>query len=161
MIHRLENLFVVLALVACHAACGDGGRTPGGTVVESVERTCAKVFACQDTFPGTDAEFMETFGANVSECVDGILSDPTLPAPEDFEASVEAGRIVFHADDAEVCLDTLDARSCAQLWNGGTTAPEECETAFEGQVEDGGACTLDEDCAAVSSECDDSTMTCG
>jgi hypothetical protein len=137
------------------AACGGGGGGLGGAgdaIQESHERGCAKIFSCRDSFPGTDADFTAAFGTDEADCV-SMQIDPTDPNtdPDAYDTAEEAGTIVFNSDDASVCLDSFDDITCEQLW-GGTIpdSPPECESAIEGQVAAGGACVLDEECAAGS-----------
>jgi hypothetical protein len=157
MITRLKTLFAPALLVAGLAACGGGGgiSSPSDALHEAASTSCAKIFSCQDSFPGTDADFETAFGANEAECVDNFEADAD-PSAADYEASVDAGRIVFNGDDAETCLAAFDDVTCEQLWGGtGPDQPDECETAFDGQVADGDACTIDEDCAESTSSCID------
>jgi hypothetical protein len=121
---------------------------------ESVRITCEKAHECRDSFPGQPADFEAEFGTTVDACI-AMLSTDTQQA--EYEASVAAGRIVFDPQDAAVCLASFEDITCTELWNGADFAPE-CETTFVGQVPDGQACTIDDDCANDTSSCDVTCM---
>jgi hypothetical protein len=145
-------MFAGAALAACGGG-GGGSLSAGEAIEESWSIQCAKIFECRDTFPGEDADFEAAFGTSEADCVD-IVAGETEFGPDEVEASIEAGNMTFNADDAEVCLDSFGDIACDDLWTGNVDSPPECDTAFEGQVEDGGECTLDEECAESTSFCD-------
>jgi hypothetical protein len=162
MIHRLHGLVLTGALAAALAACDGGGGLSIPEVFDSIaSSTCAKAFDCQDSFPGTAQQFTDAFGASEAACVDIVLEDAETDL---YEASVDAGRIVYDADDAQACLDSQDlgSVSCDDLWAGNLPEPApECETTFVGTVPDGEQCTMSDDCAGDASSCIDGVCSPG
>ncbi len=61
----------------------------------------------------------------------------------ELQGEIDAGKVVYHADKAQGCLDALAARSCDQLLQRDTPA---CDATVEGTVDTGGDCTIDADC---------------
>jgi hypothetical protein len=59
-------------------------------------------------------------------------------------AAVTAGRVLYHPQRVQACLDELAAGGCDSL---SRREPESCQRALEGTVEAGGDCTLDAECA--------------
>lgn len=154
-----REIVAAIFVIACGG--GLGGGSASLLVQRSAEQTCAKAFSCMSSFP-PDAgfEFSALFGANQAQCE---VTFTNLLEPEAVQASVQSGRILFDANDAEVCLAAAEALTCDQFWAGitGETAPPEpaeCETAFIGTVGLGETCTIDQDCA--DGICDDRTLTC-
>lgn len=60
-----------------------------------------------------------------------------------LQGEVDAGKVIYHADKAQACLDAVAARSCDQLLQRDMPA---CDATVEGTVDTGGACTIDADC---------------
>jgi hypothetical protein len=154
---------IVAALVAV-AACG-GGRGDGLTVAtalqRSVDETCRHAHECRAEFPTDQGlTFEQLFQDTETDCL-ATFEANLDPAAE--QASVDAGRVRFHPDDADECLDFFVGLDCAKYWQatfGEIPQPRACDTAFVGTVADGDACTIDHECIGAS-RCSDSTMTCG
>jgi hypothetical protein len=183
MISHSRFLFVTAILALGLAACGGGGddttetpdaaAEPDAEVVpdadttpltvadayhESIALACAKAFECRDSFPGTPTEFTDAYGDTEEACIANFEA-LVGQAAADTQASVDAGRIVYNADDARTCLDGLATIDCPSYWNG-DNQPAECDTTFIGQVADGGPCTIDDDCATDAAYCDETTNVC-
>lgn len=121
---------------------------------ESVRITCEKAFDCRDSFPGQPADFAAAFGNSVEECRTMLAADSPVA---DYVASVEAGRIIYNPDNAATCLDSFEGLACDMFWDGGVSDPT-CDATFVGQVPDGQACTMDDDCATDTAFCDTTCM---
>jgi hypothetical protein len=129
-----------------------------------MERTaqseCSKAYDCMASFP-TDLgfSFADVFQTDEASCRAFFLQQFDPAAVQD---GVDAGRIRYNALDADVCLDFEEGLSCSEFWatfhEMGPPPPPECDTAFVGTVQAGGACENGLDC--VSANCDDATMTC-
>ncbi|NVB80343.1 MAG: hypothetical protein HOV81_18260 [Kofleriaceae bacterium] len=72
------------------------------------------------------------------------------PVDPDLIAAVNAGKVIYHADQAAECLDGL-AGSCDATDAPDEHEPEACDRTFEGTVAEGGQCALDEEC--ISQDC--------
>jgi hypothetical protein len=60
-----------------------------------------------------------------------------------LQREIDAGKASYDPSKVQACLDSLRARTCAQLLERDSEA---CLAALDGKVELGGDCTLDEDC---------------
>lgn len=152
----MRSLWLVL-LVACGGGKGGGVGSARGAAQATLEQTCEMAFACEAEFPDGGSSFEQLFGTSEAACVAQLEE---VFSPAEVQASVGAGRIIYDAADAQVCLDAREAMTCGQFW--GTDPfqlPPECETAFVGTVPNGGTCTLDLDCAGAGT-CNAQTQTC-
>jgi len=59
-------------------------------------------------------------------------------------AAVQAGKVIFHEDQARACLDAIGAGSCARRSLG--LLAEACDLIFEGTIAEAAACAMDEEC---------------
>ncbi len=114
------------------------------------EAVCERAHACRETSTVPSPFFEALFGADAEQCT-ARVSLGTEPGK--YRESVDAGRIVFDADAAVRCLDAMEAVACAEFWSD-TGWSSACEQVFVGQVANGSACTLDDDCADAASSCD-------
>jgi hypothetical protein len=151
-------ILVVIALAACGGGKGGGAGNAGGAVQASIDATCSKAFECRDEFPPDQGvEFEQIFGTSEAECVANFTE---ALDPADVQESVAAGRVIFDAADAQVCLAAVNGVTCGQFFGDEPfTQPPECDTAFVGTVPSGGACTIDLDCAG-DGDCNVETLTC-
>jgi hypothetical protein len=155
---KLFSILVVSGFLGTLAACGSP--SVSDSLDDAISTQCAKAFDCMSSFPTDEGfAFEDLYGSSESACVSN-LETASAESKSQYQASVDAGRIIYNADDAQACLDAENALSCDQFWRGDSPEPTACDTAFQGTVADGGACTIDDDCATGSSECDPSTMTC-
>ena len=146
------------------AACG-GGDENGLSQSEALGRVantfCERSLECEAESP----EPLEY--ANVDECVASFTAALESDDQAAIEASIEAGRISWEADDAEYCArlvaEALGNLSCEDYWNENEAAlgvdDPRCDTLGAGLVADGDACTIDDDCASVGSDCIDDVCT--
>jgi hypothetical protein len=172
IVHTSSRSFIAsLSLGLVVAACGgsDAPSSASGAVQESIRATCAKAFACRSAYDpamNNDQSFENSYGTSESDCYDRTVALVLAFGGTDYfdklDASAEAGRIAYNADDLETCLDALDAVSCdAYFGQNGAMAdePAACQTVLEPQVPIGGSCTIIGDCRD-DADCDDTTMTC-
>ncbi len=137
----------------------DGGDSlPADPAVEEffralAEQDCADAFACRSNFP-EPAEFETYFGATESACVDDAMGYYDAGA---ISASIDAGRITWNASAATQCVAGLNPATCSSYWDQGPAFPAACEQAYAGTVADGGACSIDFECASFTSFCDGGT----
>lgn len=153
----MRSLPLLVLLVACGGGKGGGAGSAGSAAQASIEQTCEQAFECEAEFPDGGTPFEQLFGASVTEC---IANFSELFDPAEVQASVDAGRIIYDAADAQVCLDAREAITCAQFW--GTEMfdpPPECDTSFVGTVQPGGSCTIEADCAGGAA-CNQDTNVC-
>lgn len=68
-----------------------------------------------------------------------------------YQASIAAGKLIYHADRAGDCLAAQDSSSC-NVYSVGDAPSPACDTTFEGLVANDAACDLDEEC--VSQYCE-------
>jgi hypothetical protein len=115
--------------------------------------------AMSDCYPMSDALIGECSLAlssfddfSFQECTAGLCGGYLVQPADDVRAEtrgVQAGRLSYNADQAGACLGTRWPVACDQ-GQLAPTPPPGCETVFAGQVDDGGACYLDIECAGGS-----------
>jgi len=145
-------------------ACGGGGGsdlTAAETVDDSLDQLCERAHECKADFPA-DAGFMfdVVFEASVAEC---ITSFDMISLRDEIQASVDAGRIDYSAEDGADCSNFVDGLSCADFWSNaleGVPAGPTCDTVFLGNVTVGGACVIDLDCIGATTICNETTLLC-
>lgn len=125
------------------AAIPEGGED-GGESLPSIddvpmglgEAICAALEDCR----GTDRLIEDLNGEDCAKRTGSVFANRDLFYLQD---SVEAGRVVFHAEQFDSCLADIRAQKCdvkSSRW------PASCEQALEGQVALGDKCALDEEC---------------
>lgn len=127
------------------------GLSAGEAIAAQVRLFCEAAHHCRDWYvepPEPIEPFEARYGSTESECVEILLGQYG-----DVQASVDAGRILYDARDAEECIDRTYYGRCADFWRGAYVRPAACETAFVGIVPDGGFCTSELDCVDPSSRC--------
>jgi hypothetical protein len=174
MIHRIRPVTLLTSFMVAIASCGGGSSGPPDKLSEALQdaihRNCQKEFNCKSSYlPAMHNN--ETFedavhGATVDACTTSLKTLLLAGNGQDYftklDASVTAGRIAYNKDDFEACSKGFEALTCDQVFdqNGATaTEPEVCNTAVMSQVATGGACTLDQDCAADNG-CNATAHTC-
>lgn len=145
----MTRSLLVIAMAAL-VGCDDGSQgpiPPDQITVETSKATCKKLASCC-----TDEEFAdEAFDAETeAECVQIYAAFADLV----FDAviqSIDAGRIIYHADRMGACIAAMEAVSCSEFAAGGEgdVAPRGCENPFEGTVADGAECATDFDCIST------------
>jgi hypothetical protein len=128
-------------------------------------------FGCRDDGSGPIAydELVEAQAAVICEyfvecgyatstelCLDGWsrISTPSV----DLDAAVDDGTVRYDAAAAGECLDAIRAASCASFFEG--FDEESCDRVFEGTIESGNPCWIDEQCISQSCEVDACAMAC-
>lgn len=163
MSSRLPRLasFSAALLASITAAGCDGSPSAGEAVVHIVGGTCDKVHECRGEYPGLSLTFEATWGASVEDCrrrfgLTGVVAGV-------IEDSVNAGRISYHVDAAESCIEGIDSARCEDLWGalGGLNEPAACALVFQPTVPTGAACSIDDDCASEGDVCVDRVCAAG
>lgn len=139
---------------------------PGGAITATdflegmAQGDCQEAFTCMSTFPAdAGATFADYFGSSPDQCVQYAEE---YYQPDVVEQEIQAGNINFDGDAAAECLDGLQyPTDCNAYWQQGAEYPAACDTAMSGNVEDGGQCTVDFDCANPESICDGASDQCG
>ncbi len=141
-------------------SCGGGGSGPGSFLRDTVEAGCSKQFECCDA-----TEIMEELGffgiTTEAECKSTLGAFAQIGVNQ-LNASIKAGRVVFHEDRASDCLELFAGMTCAEFaaTGGGDQMLSGCEDPIEGLVAAGGACSSDDECAvgACVGDSDDPPM---
>lgn len=162
-----DSLLVLGLISALTVAAGCGGDDDGGgggdveldelsPIVASYQ--CDALFRCCDSaeleeeLGFFDAETEEECTMVYAAFIEGFLV-------ESLQASVDSGRLVYHADRMGACIDHLNGLSCeerAMSVSDSGFAAAGCQDPFEGQVANGDACASDEECQ--SDWCDGDSM---
>lgn len=129
-----------LAASACEDSTevdpGQGSTIPFDDMPQKVaEALCAAYEACLGDFASV------SLGGEDCQVLfeGGFASD----AFEQMQAAVDGGTATYHGDQAQACLDALEALGCDALL---ANSLPECEAAFEGTVSAGGDCSYDVEC---------------
>jgi hypothetical protein len=133
--HRLALVVVVAGSVACG---GSGGDIPVHSLSGALQTTyCEVLVRCG---------LVDTMDICVS-----LNLDFTIDA--DLLAAVDAGKVIYHADKARECVDSLFGSSCSRtsLFDNRGGGSQACDDTFQGTVGDAGACALNEEC--ISQQC--------
>jgi hypothetical protein len=107
---------------------------------------------------GLQQEFLNSYCDILVRCglVDNALLCQSLylglTIDKDTLAAVQAGKIIYHGDKAQQCLDSLSGSSCARNdFLSSRSQSTACDETFEGTVGDMGACALNDEC--ISRDC--------
>jgi hypothetical protein len=139
-----------VAATALLASCGDGGVALEELATRQTQAFCERMFRCCDLADFADAYFVTT----IEEC-ELRLRPPELRLKR-FHRGIELGRLVYHPERMERCLSLL-GQSCetpvgSHGENQGVVSLDlvalACDDPFEGLVENGGTCAIDEECAS-------------
>lgn len=160
---KVSKTILLTGLVASLVSCGrddEDGMSPTETMRAMAVALCERAFECSGSAPEPLPY------ATVAECVDEWIDGAGVNQAA-IEASIEAGRISWDADDAEYCAslvaEALGDLSCADYWNENEAAlgldDPRCDALGAGLVADGDACAIDDDCAVDGSDCND--LVCG
>jgi hypothetical protein len=142
-----------LAIIGLGIGCGDGGSSGPAIPLADLPPRLANVLCT--TYRNCVGPIFQWF-MNGSDCVsvtEQRIRNGTFAL---IQGEIDAGKVVYTPAKVQACIDSLAARTCAQLLDRDSEA---CLAALDGKVELGGACTLDEDCKGKAI-CKSSTGTC-
>jgi len=145
-----------LALVLAAVACGDdpAPADPLASIPSTYARIqCGRVFECCNAAEQDDVLLFDPPPATRAECeakyeefYGGLLVE--------LRAGIDAGRIVYDEGRADACFAKAESASCESFFSVDFLADDpDCDAAFQGKVEIGGACAGDFDCADPSASC--------
>ncbi len=151
------NACRVGALTGCPAATSPSTSPPTAEdFYERVEDAYVRAF-CEETYGCPLAEnpdtltFVSRFGS-VQGCREALSGQYGGVGLEEVQTSLDAGRIVYDAEQAAKCLDALDtylaSKDPCEPFN--NLELEECGGVVEGQLAVGANCTDDGDCVGDS-----------
>jgi hypothetical protein len=147
----ITRVVFLLFLVSCGGGDPSGGDAAAGNAVPfdqvaSVFRkaVCDKIFQCCSR-----AELVANpdLGNDSTSC-QGALDGEASIFLNDIQASVTAGRVVYHGDRMATCLWQIQSRSCDELKMplGDRDINDLCGDVFESKVPIGGKCSGYWDC---------------
>jgi hypothetical protein len=131
--------------------------TPARTLDAVARVGCELPFDCC-----TEGELHEHFAGwspqptTVEGCAAVLRASLETSVGARLTGSIEAGRVVFDAEQAANCVRTLEAITCEAYGASQSVLQIEglgCDDFLIGQVADGGACALDSDCAQEDRYC--------
>jgi hypothetical protein len=134
---------------------GGGSLTDAGKPIAFVDLPAKLARALCTATQGCYGPVFDLF-LNGTDCIaltEQRIRNGTFPM---LQGEIDLGKVVYLGNQAQACLDSLAARSCAQMLQ--RDSPE-CLAALDGTVALGGACTLDEDCQGKAL-CKSTTGTC-
>jgi hypothetical protein len=133
------------AFTACSDDDAGGGSIALANLGDAVGSAyCAKAFECC-----TAAEIMVRFqGTQVTDeasCRMFYAAVFTAFAG-DYQASVDAGKLVYDGAAASQCVSALRAMACTDFARDDDPLSSQCPNPFQGQVANGMQCAFDEEC---------------
>jgi len=145
-----RNALVLVTAAAFVVGCGlsvdNFPKTAGQTY-------CKQVYACCTAMETLDAG---AFGPDQASCeknvADNFDSKTSL-----IKSEQSKGRIQYHADRAQTCIDKLAALKCQELKANATATPTECSTYLEAKTAVGSPCQLNESC--IDAWCSGASLT--
>jgi hypothetical protein len=146
--------FVWIGLVVLGTvACGSDSTSAGGIALAELPPKVASALctAYEHCYGPVFSLFLN--GSDCAAVTEQRVRNGSFPR---WQSSIDQGKLRYDGAQVQACLDSLAARSCAQLLDRDTP---QCLSALDGTVELGGACDLDEECKG-SALCQASTATC-
>ena len=165
-------LSVFLGVCFAVGACGvdDVPSSASSATQELYRAQCQAAFDCKSSYDvaGHQSTFAATYGASVSECTTNSIALMKAFYGADYltklDASVALGRISYDGSLYSTCEAELSDITCDELFaqhgQKRPAPPEACEMLIKGTVANGGACTLEFDCADHDANCDGTTNLC-
>ena len=145
---ELRRLSLVLLCLSVPFAIGCGGGDDDDddspVPIEQLPAEIAGVF-CADVLPCLGS--LSGMFLNGADCEDEYTAQFTDQELARWQAAIDAGTLVYHADKARACLDAFAAAGCTF---GSSRMPAVCEEALEGTVAMGGDCNAGVECAGVA-----------
>ncbi len=151
-----------LVVCALLVACADDDSGGGPIAIEDLGTRLAQV-SCQKVFDCcTDAEIMSQFmnikymGVPITtfdQCVGFTAGFFNMLALPQWQASIAAGRMEYDAAAAGGCVSASASLSCSEYaalsnGSGNTSLAGTCQPFLIPKVENGGACSDDEECTS-------------
>jgi hypothetical protein len=142
---------VVASLVALGTLtdCGSGGGSSGPIPLASFGSEFAKVF-CRRIYTCCDVverASESAWGPTETDCLAALTIELSSDVAT-LQAGIDAGRIVYHGEQARQCIDGAASLSCADYGvDFHLSAIPACSRISDGTVAPGGACTRLEECA--------------
>jgi hypothetical protein len=157
----MQKFFTIAALsfmIGAIAACGgddDTTPTPGGGGDLTVDELTAKTLDIRCS-KGVECHLYESEAECKATSTAGL---------DQYKASIAAGRIIYHPEKAQACLDALgEVFGCSIIDVFGPAvaeAEDACTGAYEPTVADGGTCYVNAECISQSCEIPfDCSMAC-
>ena len=138
----LLGLVTLGTIAACGGGSGSGGDggSGGGVPLSALPAKLADSLctAYQNCYGPIFALFLN--GTDCSAVTLQRIENGSFPLVQD---KIDQGKIHYDGSKAQACLDSLGARTCADMLD--RDSPE-CLAALDGTVDLGGACDLDEEC---------------
>lgn len=141
----------LLLLFSCGGGKSDPGDADAGAPVPFEQAAgafrkavCDKVFLCCSA---TERADNPDLGSDSSACQSALDGEASIFL-NDIQASVTAGRVLYHGDKMAACLALIANQSCDQLKMpaGDRDINDQCEGVFESKVAIGGRCSGYWDC---------------
>lgn len=135
---------VLLALGCAGFAAGCGDDDDDSIPIEELPGEIAGVY-CAEILPCLGP--LEGLFLNGVDCEESFTAQFEDSEVLRWQAAIDAGTVVYHADKARACLDAFAGAGCDIP---STRTPPECEEALEGTVATGEDCNATIECAGVA-----------
>lgn len=143
---RTTSSVFAIGLAAFFAGCNGGSSAiPLSSLEREVANAICQQFAgCPSTAPGGTILAAIAQHPGLYSCADLFVGGAGFPVDQ-FQASSDAGRIIYDGGAARACLDAL-ATTCGGL-DQVLVGNSDCQAAFAGTVPLNGTCYFDQECA--------------
>ncbi len=126
--------WAVLVALALSTGCGDGGKAiPLADLPPKLAQALCSVY--ERCYGPVFELFLN--GADCLRTTEERIRNGTFPM---LQGEIDQGRLAYDGSKAQACLDSLGARSCAEIMERDSS---ECLAALDGTVPLGGECRLD------------------
>ena len=152
--HRLGRplaLLVGLSTLLVSPGCNTGGGGGSGEIAyedldeAQLDALCDYLVRCG-------------FASSAQICLDAwsrlISSSP------DLDAAIENGTVIYDSTAAAACGQSVRNAGCGDFLSEGFASAEACDQVFQGTIEEGGTCWIDEQCVSEECELSDCAMAC-
>ncbi len=140
---------LLAGLAGLSIGCGSSStNTGGGTPIEELPALYADVLC--GMFEECADALLQIFPEFLDDCNENFTNELTDEGIARIQAAIDAGTVTYHGENAQTCLDALEAAGCDLLTE---RFPPECEDLFEGTVPLGEDCNVDEECSDAEAFC--------
>ncbi len=145
-----RNIWMALIVVTIGFGCGV---SVDAFPASAAKAYCTQVYACCSAGETADAG---AFGPDMASCTNNVGGQFDLKTGF-LKSEQTKGRLTFHPDKAQACIDKLAALKCQELKSNATATPVECTTYVEPKTAVGGACAITDSC--IGSWCNGGSAT--
>ena len=142
----MKKIFFLLLAVFLIISCENSTKNSEKLPIGDLESTMQTLYC--ETFMDCGISFYSMIFKNTQECIDFFKEEGNMDFSK-IVAKVNSGAVKYDAVKAAACIAAMEETGC-KIFD--LPSPDICEGTFEGTVENGGECTIDQEC--ISRYCD-------